>query len=79
MLGPFRCSPPPQVEAVAAATTVFIEYIFRHLVDSAHNSQISSTFQEADCLLKPIEVNNQVVPIPLLNRNLNHSAQLSIS
>ena len=76
--------PPPQwiippVEVVATATSVFTEYIFRRLVDSAHNSQISSTFQEADCLLKPIEVNNQVVPITLLNRNLNHTAQLSIS
>ena len=40
------------VEAVAAATSVFTEYLFCESVDSAHNSQISSTFQEAGCLLK---------------------------
>ena len=52
--GSFPLSPPPPVEAVAAATSVFTEYILR---DSAHNSQISSIFQEADCLLKLLEVN----------------------
>ena len=49
--GSFPLSPPPPppadyaappAEAVAAATSVFTEY----------NSQISNTFQEADCLLK---------------------------
>ena len=44
--------PPPPNESVAAATSVFTEYVFCESVDSAHNSQISSTFQEADCLLK---------------------------
>ena len=55
------------------------EYVFRESVDSAHNSQISSTFQEADCLLKLVKVNKQVFAITLLSRNLNHTAQLSIS
>ena len=32
-------------------------------VDSAHNSQISSTFQEADCLLKLVKINKQVFAI----------------
>ena len=58
---------------------LFTEYVFRELVDSAHNSQISSTFQEADCLLKLVKVNKQVFAITLLSRNLNHTAQLSIS
>ena len=48
-VGPFPLSPPP-VEAIAAATSVFTEYVFCESVDSAHISQISSTFQEADCL-----------------------------
>ena len=58
---------------------LFTEYVFRELVDSAHNSQISSTIQEADCLLKLVKINKQVFAIILLNRNLNHTAQLSIS
>ena len=49
--------PPPPVEAVAAATSLFTEYVFCESVDSAHNSQISSIFQEADCLLKLVKVN----------------------
>ena len=70
---------PPPVEAVAAATSVFTEYVFFESVDSAHNSQISSTYQEADCLLKLVKVNKQVFAKTLLNRNLNDTAQLSIS
>ena len=58
---------------------LFTEYVFRESVDSAHNSQISSTFQEDDCLLKLVKVNKQVFAITLLSRNLNHTAQLSIS
>ena len=58
---------------------LFTEYVFRESVDSAHNSQISSTFQEADCLLKLVKINKQVFVITLLSRNLNHTAQLSIS
>ena len=55
------------------------EYVFRESVDSEHNSQISSTLQEADCLLKLVKINKQVFAITLLSRNLNHTAQLSIS
>ena len=51
----FSIIPPPPVKAVAAATSVFTEYVFCESVDSAHNSQISSTFQEADWLLKLIK------------------------
>ena len=58
---------------------LFTEYVFRESVDNAHNSQISSTFQEADCLLKLVKVNKQVFAITLLRRNLNHTDQLSIS
>ena len=58
---------------------LFSEYVFRESVESARNSQISSTFQEADCLLKLVKVNNQVFAITLLSRNLNHTAQVSIS
>ena len=58
---------------------LFTENVFRESVGSAHNSQISSTFQEADCLLKLVKVNKQVFVITLLSRNLNHTAQLSIS
>ena len=58
---------------------LFTEYVFRESVDSAHNSQISSTLQEADCLLKLVKINKQVFAITLLSRNLNHTAQLSIS
>ena len=58
---------------------LFTEYVFRESVDSAHMSQISSTFQEADCLLKLVKINKQVFAITLLSRNLNHTAQLSIS
>ena len=58
---------------------LFTEYVFRESVDSAHNSQISRTFQEADCLLKLVKINKQVFTITLLSRNLNHTAQLSIS
>ena len=71
--------PPPPVEAVAAATSVFTEYVLCKSVDCAHFSQNSSTFQEADCLLKLVKVNKQVFPIFLFNGNLNHTAQLSIS
>ena len=46
---PQRNIPIPPVEAVAAATSVFTEYVFCESVDNAHISQISSTFQEADC------------------------------
>ena len=53
--------PPPPVETVPAATSVLLtEYVFCESVDSAHNSQISSTFQESDCLLKLVKVNQQV-------------------
>ena len=41
-------------------TTVFTEYVFCESVDSAHISQISSTFQEADCLVEQFKVNKQV-------------------
>ena len=58
---------------------LFTENVFRESVGSAHNSQISSTFQEADCLLKLVKVNKQVFAITLLSRNLNHTAQLSMS
>ena len=58
---------------------LFTEYVFRESVDSAHNSQISSTFQEADCLLKLVKINKQVFAITLLSRNLNHTAKLSLS
>ena len=58
---------------------LFTENVFRESVGSAHNSQISSTFQEADCLLKLVKVNKQVFALTLLNINLNHTAQLSIS
>ena len=58
---------------------LFTDYVFRESVDSAHSSQISSTFQEADCLLKLVKVNKRVFAITLLSRNLNHTAQLSIS
>ena len=77
-LGLFRYPQPP-VEAEADATSVFTEYVFCELVGSAHNLQISSTLQEADCLLKLVKVNKQVFERTLLNRNLNHTAQLSIS
>ena len=66
------------VEAVAAATSVFTENVFCESGRSAHNLQISSIFQEADCLLHLVKVNKQVFAITLLNRNLN-TAQLSIS
>ena len=58
---------------------LFTEYVFRESADSAHNSQISSTFQEADCLLKLVKINKQVFAITLVSRNLNHTAHLSIS
>ena len=58
---------------------LFTKYVFRESVDSAHNSEISRTFQEADCLLKLVKINKQVFAITLLSRNLNHTAQLSIS
>ena len=57
--------PPPPVEAVAAATSVFTEYVFCESVDCAHKTQISSTLQEADCLLKLVKVNKQVFAITL--------------
>ena len=47
-------------------TRVFTEYAFCESVDSAHNSQISSTFQEADCLLKLVKVNKQVFAIAFM-------------
>ena len=55
------------------ATSLFTENIFCESVDTAHNSQISSTFQDADCLLKLVKVNKQVVAITLLNGKLNHT------
>ena len=58
---------------------LFTECVFRESVDSAHISQISSTLQEADCLLKLVKINKQVFAITLLSRNLNHTAQPSIS
>ncbi len=58
---------------------LFTEYVFGESVDSAHNSQISSTFQEADCLLMLVKKNKQVFAITSLGTNLNHTAQLSIS
>ena len=61
---PADYSPPP-VEAVAAATSVFTEYVFCESVDCAHKTQISSTLQEADCLLKLVKVNKQVFAITL--------------
>ena len=74
--------PPPQSKLwllLPVYMYLFTEYVFRESVDSAHNSQISSTFQEADCLLKRVKINKQVFAITLLGRNLNHTAQLSIS
>ena len=58
---------------------LFTEYVFGESVDSAHNSQISNTFLEADCLLKLGKMNKQLFAKTLLSRNLNHTAQLSIS
>ena len=58
---------------------LFTKYIFRESVDIAHKSQISSTFQEGDCSLKLVKINKQVFAITLLGKNLNHTAQLSIS
>ena len=58
---------------------LFTGYVFGESVDSAHISQISSTFQEADCLLKLVTINKQVFAITSLSRNSNHTAQLSIS
>ena len=67
--GSFPLFPPedyfPPIEAVAAATSVFTEYVFCESVDCAHNTQISSTLQEADCLLKLVKVNKQVFAITL--------------
>ena len=77
-MGSFPLFPPP-VEAVAAATSIFTENVSCESVDSAHNFQISSTLQAADCLLKLVKVNKQVFEITLINRNFNHTAQLSIS
>ena len=68
--GVFSVIPPPD-EAVAAATSVFTEYVLRV---SRQCTQISSIFQEADCLLKLVKVKKQVFAITLLNRNLNHTA-----
>ena len=70
ILGLFRYFPPsrlfpPPVEAVAAATSVFTEYVFCESVDCAHKTQISSTLQEVDCLLKLVKVNKQVFAITL--------------
>ena len=87
LLGSFPLFPPPPaadysprpVEAVVAAISVFTDYVFCESVDSALNSHISGTFQEADCLLKLVKVNKQLFAIILLNKNLNHTAQLSIS
>ena len=69
----------PRVEAVTTATSVFTEYVLCDSVYTAHSSEISSTFQEATCLLRLVEVNKQVFAIILLNRNLTHAAQLSFS
>ena len=76
---PQRIIPPPPIEAVAAATCVFTENVFCESVDNAHKLQIASTFQEVECLLKLVEVNKQVFAITLLNKNLDHTAQVSIS
>ena len=54
-------------------------FVFWESVDSAHNSQISSNFQEANCLLKLVKVNKQVFAIISLKRNLKYTAQLSLS
>ena len=84
-IGVFSVYPPPSSElflaavVVVAATSVFTEYVFCESMDSAHNSQPSSIFQEPDCLLKLVKVNKELFAITLLNRNLNHTAQLSIS
>ena len=42
------------VKAVAAATNVFIEVIYRESVDNAHNSLISPTFQKSWLLTEAI-------------------------
>ena len=67
--GLFRYFPPqhliPPVEAVAAATSEFTAYVFCESVDCAHNTQISSTLQETDCLLKLVKVNKQAFAITL--------------
>ena len=73
------CPPPPSSRSCIYCYQVLTEYIFCESVDTAHNSQISSTFQEADCLLKLIKLNNQVAPKTSGKRNLNRTAQLSIS
>ena len=52
--------PPPQSKLwllLPVYMYLITEYVFRESVDSAHNSQISSTFQEADCLLKLVKIN----------------------
>ena len=50
---------------IATATSVFTEYVFWKSVDWAHNTQMSSTLQEADCLLKLFKVNKQVFALTL--------------
>ena len=79
---PADYSPPPPSRSCSCCyqcTCIYSLNVFRESVDSAHNSRISSTFQEADCLQKLVKVNKQVFAITLLSRNLNHTAQLSIS
>ena len=86
---PFLPPPPPPQRIISPQSKLwlllpvymylFTEYVFRESVDRAHNSQISSTFQEADCLLQLVKINKQVFAITLLSRNLNHTAQLSLS
>ena len=51
-----------QDTAVATAANALIEAIFCESVDNEYILQISSTFQEADCLLKLVKVNKQSVP-----------------
>ena len=77
----FRYPPPQQiiplpVEAVDAATNVFTEYVF---CESVEREQTIYECQKTNFLLKLVKVNKQVFAITLLNRNLNHNAQLSIS
>ena len=52
-------SPQPKRQLLLPLLT---EVIFCESVDNAHSSEVSSTFQEADCSLKLVELSKQSVP-----------------